>query len=164
MLRTIKKQLHILILVVSLVSSILAQTKEARKIDEFGSIPCEELRARLDSFLSELQNNPQTKGFVIVYEGKYFYPDFNKYPPEKIKTYLPAFGEAQLRTQAFINHFKWRNFPSDRYLFISGGYREKHTVEFWIVPNGAKPLRPSPTLDKMKFRKGKPERITCEEG
>lgn len=153
-----------LILLVLLIVNISAQTKEARKIDEFGSIPCEEIRARLDRFLTELQNDPQTKGFVIVYEGKYFYPDYSEYPSEEIKIYLPTFGESQLRTQTFINHFKWRNFPSDRYLFISGGYREKHTVEFWLVPNRAKPPSPSPTLDKMKYRKGKTERITCEEG
>ena len=160
-----KTRIFSFLLIFSFVISVAAQTKEARKIDEFGSIECEELRARLDNFLSELQNTPQAKGFLIVYEGKYFQRVYDRFPDEKIKTYLPAFGEANYRTQVFLNHFKFRNSSSpDSYLFVSGGYRENHTVEMWIVPNGTIPPKPTPTLDKMKYRKGKPLKIVCNEG
>lgn len=144
--------------------NIFAQNKEARKIDEFGVVPCEEFRARLDSFLSELQIAGQSKGFIIVYEGNYSYRIYDQYPNTKFKTYLPSFGESNYRTQVMINHFKFRNFDPSKYLFISGGFREKHEIEFWIVPNGVKPPKASPTLDKIKYRKGKPIKINCDDG
>ena len=33
---------------------------------------------------------------------------------------------------------------------IDGGYREKYTVEFWIVPKNAEPPAPTPTIDKSE--------------
>ncbi|MDQ3748426.1 MAG: hypothetical protein M3367_05320 [Acidobacteriota bacterium] len=152
-----------LIFFIFLAFSASAQTKEARKIDEFGVIPCGDFRSRLDNFLAKLQNELRSKGFVIVYEGKYSYQIYDQYPKTKLKTYLPAFGESNYRTQIMMNHFKFRNFPSDKYLFISGGYRENHAVELWIIPNGATPPKPTPTLDKINYRKGKPIKIDCGE-
>ena len=33
---------------------------------------------------------------------------------------------------------------------VDGGYREKYTVEFWIVPKNAEPPAPTPTIDKSE--------------
>lgn len=140
-----------------------AQNKEMRKFEEFGNIQCGDLRTRLDLFLIELQNNPQSKGFVIVYDGKHYSYDYSRGGNPKIKYQLPVFGEATLLTQQMLNHFKYRNFPSDRYLFISGGYRENYTVELWVVPTGAEPPKPTPTANEIKYRKGKLKGIICGE-
>jgi hypothetical protein len=43
--------------------------------------------------------------------------------------------------------------------FVVAGFRENFTVEFWIVPNGVTPPEPSPTLTKMKYRKGIPAKF-----
>jgi hypothetical protein len=49
-----------------------------------------------------------------------------------------------------------RNFPRvERFNFIEAGFREKLTVEIWLAPNGATLPKPTPTLTKMKYRKGK---------
>ena len=158
-----KKFLSSFVFFALLAINIFAQAKEARRIDEFGVIPCGDFRSRLDNFLAKLQNESKSKGFVIVYEGKYSYQIYDQYPLTKLKTYLPAFGESNYRTQVMMNHFKFRSFPSDKYLFISGGFRENHAVELWIVPNGATSPKPTPTLDKINYRKGKPIKIDCGE-
>ena len=73
-----KKQLFSFLLALFFALSISAQNKEARKFDEFGVISCGEFRSRLDNFLGELQNEPKSNGFVIVYEGKYSYQIYNQ--------------------------------------------------------------------------------------
>ena len=162
--RFMKKFLFSFLILVSFSISVSAQNKEAQKLEEFGNIQCEDLRARLDLFLIELQNNPQSRGYVIVYDGKHYSYDYSRGWKPKIKYQLPVFGEATLLTQQMLNHFKHRQVPSDRYLFLSGGYREYYTVELWVVPKEAKPPKPTPTLNEIKYRKGKLVGIICEEG
>ena len=158
-----KKQLFSFLLTLFFALNISAQNKEARKFDEFGNAQCEDLRMRLDNFLFELQNNPQSKGYVIVYDGKHYYYDYSRGRNPKIKYQLPVLGEATLLTHQMLKHFKFRVGPSDRYLFISGGYRENYTVELWVVPTGAKPPKPTPTLEDIKYRNGKLRGIICGE-
>jgi hypothetical protein len=158
-----KKQLFSFLLLLLLFSSVSAQDKEARLVDEFGRIQCEDLRMRLDNFLVNLQNSPQSRGHIIVYDGKHSFYDYRKKDP-KLEYRLPIFGEATLLTQQMLTHFKFRKFPPEKYLFITGGFRENYTVEFWIVPKGVKPPTPSPTLDEIKYRKGKLVGVICEEG
>ncbi|HXG83577.1 MAG TPA: hypothetical protein VNI84_06055 [Pyrinomonadaceae bacterium] len=35
-------------------------------------------------------------------------------------------------------------------MIVDGGYREKRTIEFWIVPKTAAAPLPTPTLDKSE--------------
>jgi hypothetical protein len=39
-----------------------------------------------------------------------------------------------------------RGINAARIVTIDGGYREQPTTEFWIVPDGASPPQPSPTI------------------
>jgi hypothetical protein len=50
-----------------------------------------------------------------------------------------------------------RGVDAKRIVVINGGYREEWTAELWIVPKGATPPNPSPTLaaKDIRFRKGK---------
>jgi len=144
-------------------ASVLAQSKEPRKVNEFGWIPCEQLRHILDEFLAELQSSPDSLGYAYVYEGKSSMRSYGK-RGSRLETFLPAVGEAAYRTNIFRRHFAFRRFDPGRYLFIDGGYRENFSVELWIVPIGVRPPATTPTLDEMKFRRGKPEQIVCEEG
>src|SRR5437763_1849404 len=41
-----------------------------RRFDVFGDIKCEDEMARLDNFAIQLQNDPQSKGAIMVYAGK----------------------------------------------------------------------------------------------
>jgi hypothetical protein len=42
----------------------------------------------------------------------------------------------------------WRYFPWQKTRAIDGGFREKATTELWIVPRGASPPTPTPTVDR----------------
>lgn len=145
------------------VASAFAQSATAEKIDDFGELQCEDLRGRLDNFLVQLRNQPMAKGVVIVYEGKYSRPIYVRQTSQpNYKDYLPTVGEARYRMRVMTDHFKFRKFPADRISMIDGGFRENFTVEFWIVPAGAELPKATPTLDKIKYRKGKPAKIVCE--
>jgi len=155
-----KKQFLIFLFLLSFVLSIAAQTKEARKFDEFSHYYCDDMLARLDYFVNDIMKESNAKGFIIVYEGKYSKQINNRKGENELKTFLPRFGESTVRTRIMQNYLiNFRRFPKEKVLFLSGGFRENHTVELWIVPNGANSPKPTPTLEKIKYRKGKPEDI-----
>lgn len=87
-------------------------------MDEFGDIDPDDMRARLDSFFIELQNNPTNSGFVEVYidddEG---------------------FDLANKRIKLFVEHVRLRNMDLKRFQFgVSRlGFR---TMRLWRVPPG----------------------------
>ncbi|HEY0659480.1 MAG TPA: hypothetical protein VGD05_13445 [Pyrinomonadaceae bacterium] len=155
-----KKIFFSFILFAILTINVFAQAKAALKIDEFSNYNCEDMLVRLDYFANDLMKEPNVKGFVIVYEGKYSKYVNNGKGENKLKPFLPRFGESAFRTRSMQNHLlNFRTFPKEKFLFISGGFRENHTVELWIVPNGENPPKPTATLENIKYRKGKPEHI-----
>lgn len=137
----------------SLVFSVSAQNMEARKIHELGDFTCEDIKVRLDYFALEIRNFPTAKGFIISYEGKHSFYSNTK------KSYvfrLPKFGESSFINQKTMDYlFLTRGLPKDKVLFINGGFREKYTLEFWIVPRGAKSPEITPTLTRINYQKGK---------
>lgn len=157
-----KKYFFSFLLIFVIFGGAFAQTEEPRKFEEFGETDCEDLRGRLDNFMVHLRNEPNAKGLVLVYEGKYSRPIYNRQGKPQYKDFLPAVGESKYRMTVLRNHFKFRKFPADKISVIDGGFRETFTMEFWIIPNGAESPAPTPTLDKMKYRKGKPSKIVCE--
>ena len=130
--------------------TISAVAQEARKIDEFGKIFCDDYLARIDGIIVSLKELPSSKVFVMVYEGKESFFSSSK-------SRLPQYGQAN----AYINSIKKRlsilyNINLDNFVFLKAGFRENLIIEFWSVPVGATPPTPTPTLKKMKYRKGKP--------
>ena len=149
-----KKQFLSFLFLLSLVVSVSAQEQASRKISEMPSLwYCDPLIMTLDTFLLELQNNPQSNGFIFYYEGKYD----NGEEKSKRKMLLPRRGEADFRMQIIRNHIKLRRQNPDRIFFINGGFRDEQKTEFWIVPEGSKLPIPEPTLEALKYRKGKPK-------
>lgn len=146
-----KKHLFSFLIVLTFAFGISAQEKEAELYDEFGVITCEHIRKQLDLFIIELNNRPNSYGYVITYDGRY-------------EGKLSVWGETYFLTNQIIRHFKHRNFPLNRILFVNGGFRENYIRKFYIVPKRTKPPKPKPTLDKMRYRKGKLKGIICNEG
>ena len=58
--------------------SVFSQTEKAKQIDEFGEFNCEDLLARSDNLLNELNKNPNYVAYIIFYEGKHFRYFYNK--------------------------------------------------------------------------------------
>jgi hypothetical protein len=159
-----KKQVFSFLLIFLFAFIVSSQTNEARKIDEFNSVNHDGLRSRLDSLAIEVNNHPASKGYIIVYTGKFIiYKLDNKGSfKDSNETILPRLGQSNANIECMMKHLLgWRNMPKEKLLFISGGYRELYTVELWLVPNGIT-LKPSPTLTEMKYRKGKPVDICSE--
>lgn len=156
-----RKQFFSFLLLFSFAFTGSAQTKEARMIDELINYHCDDMLARLDNLASQTMDESNAKGFLIIYEGRYSLNVNNKGKKE-LKMFLPRFGEAAIRTQIMQSHLlKFRKLPKEKFLFISGGFRENHTVELWIVPNGVNPPKPTPTLKNIKYRISKPVNV-CE--
>jgi hypothetical protein len=138
----------------NLLIPVNAQRVDARLIDEFERYNCEDFIGRLDSFLAELTVNDGARGVIVLYEGKY--PRFGESQTVMVP---PVFGEVHSRFVLFRIHIQARNFDIGRIIFISGGFRENHYGEFWLVPRGSALPTPKPTLQTMRYRKGKPTSI-----
>ena len=144
--------------------SAFAQTKEVWKVDEFLHITCEDLKARLDYFAIAINEEPKSIGYAVIYEGRYSKNIYDRKGNAIPKKILPTFGESVSFTQLMQKYiFKFRRFSQEKLIFIDGGFRENFTVEFWLVPDGAKLPKPTPTLETMKYRKGAPLKIDCVE-
>jgi hypothetical protein len=109
------------------------QPGTTRKIDEYGKVGhCDET-ARLDNFAIELQNEPGTKGYLVVYVGK---------------NDLPSWAEG-IKGRAASYLVYSRGLSPERVKVVEGGYREERTTELWVVPENAPPPQPS---DAVEFK------------
>jgi hypothetical protein len=62
----------------TLVFCVSAQTKEAQKVDEFTTLNCEDIAARTNGLIQILSENPESKAFIIFYEGQHLVQFYNK--------------------------------------------------------------------------------------
>jgi hypothetical protein len=107
-----------------------------KRFDEFPSVAFDDDKARLDNLAIELQNNPGSIGYVVAYAGR-----------------NSRAGEAERMGRRAIQYLTTtRGLSGDRVRFIDGGYRDANTFELWIVPQGAEPPRPTPTLSPEQVR------------
>ncbi|MDQ6786435.1 MAG: hypothetical protein M3033_06400 [Acidobacteriota bacterium] len=147
-----------LILLFALAVSGFTQTKEAKMFYEFDfrHIQCEEAKLWVDYFADELYKTPESKGYIIYYGGK-TNPYGNK---------LPYRNESKVRMGYFMEDYQVSTRLGGNAKLIDGGYREKYTAQFWVVPKGAILPIPSPTFktEEIKFRKGKYRRAKQGEG
>ncbi len=101
-----------------------------RRFDEFPSVAFDDDKARLDNLTIELQNSPGSTGYIIGYAGR------NR-----------RAGHAERMGRRAVDYLvNSRGISQNRIVFINGGTRERDIYEFWIVPQGAEPPRPTPSL------------------
>ena len=86
-------------------------------IDEFGDVSCEDLKARTDSFLTDLNHKPADLGVVML-------SDSTRLPAELTKRIIQA------------NLFS-RQFDRDRIQFRFRPKAVSSSTQFWRVPAGA---------------------------
>lgn len=127
---------------------------EARKFDEFADVRCEDEKARLDNFANELQNDPGAQGYIVFYGGRR-----QQHPTRpNARLALPRRGEAEARAARLKPYLHDnRGIDSERIVVVKGGYRDEWAAELWIVPKGANPPVPTPTVkpQEMRFRRGR---------
>jgi hypothetical protein len=112
--------------------------------DEYGNIAFDDEKARLDNFAIELQNDPTAEGYLTCYGGRRGYE-----------------GEALRRCERAKGYVaNVRGIEAARIVTVDGGFREDLTVRLNIIPAGATPPPPSPTVDpsEVVIIKGAPAR------
>jgi hypothetical protein len=97
-----------------------------RKFDEYYDIARNDEKARLDNYAIQLQAEPGSQGYVIVY------------PARKAGS-----TQAQARGQRIIDYLvNTRGIDTSRVVVTMGPAREDWLFELWVVPEGAAPPVP----------------------
>jgi len=104
-------------------------------VDEFGRLPNSDIQARLDTFLTELSNNPSWTGYMILYGARS----------------EPRTLEAAVRL--VTKHFYFRRFSIDRIKIVKGGYWDHGGMQIWLLPDGVAPPKPNPSVDASFVRR-----------
>lgn len=101
------------------------------KFDSYGVLPRKQEKERLDNFAAMLKNQPSAMGYIL------------SYPARRQAGNASAGGE---RAKAYL--VKEHSIEVGRIVTVSGGLKKKLTVDLWIVPTGAIPPKPEPTIDQ----------------
>lgn len=110
--------------------------REGREFDVCCSCSFDDQKARLDNLAVELQNDPSTTTYVFGYGGR-----------------TSRVGQAdRLGARARDYLVGQRGIDPSRIIVVNGGFREEDCVELWIVPSGATPPQPRPTLQPGDVR------------
>lgn len=112
-----------LLLHIDLPARTQSDNQLARKFDEFGDIEYSDKIARLDNFAIQLQNEPDKRGFIIVYRARRDLPGLSSRYALWMKHYMVA----------------TRGLPGERIMTVDGGNADCLKQELWIVPVGATP-------------------------
>jgi PKD domain-containing protein len=102
--------------------------------DEYGNITFDDEKARLDNFAIELMNDPTAQGYLICYGGR--------------RGYAGEAARRCARARGYISGV--RGIAPERLVTVDGGFREELNVKVVIVPAGAKPPEPSPSVDPQE--------------
>jgi len=96
---------------------------ECKKFDEFPDIARNDEKARLDNYAIELQNDPSSTAYVIVYPGPRSRP-----------------GDVQRHTTRIVDYLvNSRGISGQRIVTLVGPSRDVLMVELWVCPQGARP-------------------------
>lgn len=113
----------------------IADRVMSRKFDEYGDLKFSEERLRLDQFAWELNKEPGSRGYIIVYDEA-----------DAGKPVAPRRGE---RAKSYL--IKQRDLEEARIIVVDGGHRDKKCVELFIAPPGASPPIATPTASPIKY-------------
>ena len=110
--------------------------RPSRQFDVCCSCSFDDQKARLDNLAVELQTDPTAMTYVIAYGGR-----------------TSRIGQADLlgaRARDYLTAN--RGIDQSRITVINGGFREEDCVELWIIPSGAVPPQPTPTVQAGDVR------------
>ena len=127
---------------VSVVAAIEKKVIIAREFDECNGCTVDDQKARLDNLAVELQNDPSSSAYIIAYGGR-------SGPISQVERLIA-------RTKDYL--ITQRGIDESRLVTVNGGFRETDSVELWIVPSGAKPPQPTPTVQVGDVNPRKPAR------
>ena len=108
-----------------LLSGAMAQEPrtQAQKFDEFGDELATNVIVHLENFAVELNSQPTTRGFIIVYRTQRDLPGLNLRYALRMKEYMVS----------------RRGVVADKIIALDGGIADNLTQELWVVPVGKTP-------------------------
>ena len=112
-------------------SNLTVKENTAVLIDKFGRYNESEFKMRLDNLYTYLNNNPTTKGYIIIYASR-----------------TEGMREMERAIKSYKAGIAFRKFDASRVEIAKGGYRDENTIDMWILPQGTTPPKPTPTVDK----------------
>lgn len=105
--------------------------EETTKFDSYSDIPFESEKKRLNSFAEQVRRYASTQAYIMVYAGR-----------------RARASEAEARAARAKGYLvKERGIEAGRITTIDGGHQEELTVELYLVPPGARPPIPAPTVE-----------------
>lgn len=112
--------------------------EELYLLDAFGVAANGEIKARMDAFFIELQNNSKAQGYVFVYGNR---AGNNR--------------DAESRIRMISSYLNFRNFDISRTTIVRGGFRETTSTDLWLSFDGSAPV-PTPTVNEKFVVVSKP--------
>ena len=112
------------------------------EFDTCCSCSYDDQKARLDNLAVALQNDPTTTTYIFAYGGRT----------------SPAGQADRLLARARDYLIAQRGVDTSRIVMSNGGFREEDCLEVWIVPRGANPPQPTPTVQPADTRPSSPAR------
>ena len=107
-------------------ATAIETVNKSRKFDEYYDIARNDEKARLDNYAIQLQSEPGSQGYIIVY------------PSRRARA-----NEAQARATRISDYLvNSRGMDASRFTVTMGPQREDWLFELWIVPQGAAPPTP----------------------
>lgn len=121
----LRKTLLIMWVMLALYSVAPAQTAPAiaHKFDEFGDIEASDLIARLDNLAIQVQHEPSSKAFLLVYRTRRDWPGLSNRYAHRMRSYL----------------IHSRGLPAERIVTVDGGVAPCLWQELWVAPPGTAP-------------------------
>lgn len=102
-------------------TGVVAPLPRYIETDNFGPLANDDVRARLDAYFIELQNNPNDTGYII------------NYGPSR---------QVTARERLIRNHIAFRRFDPSRIVIVNGGDAPEISTRLFRVPPGAEPPTP----------------------
>jgi hypothetical protein len=105
---------------------VIPIVNKPHKFDEYYDIARNDEKARLDNYAIQLQQEPGSQGYVIVYPSR-----------------KAGAAQAQARAQRIVDYLvNTRGLDTSRVVITMGPAREDWLFELWVVPEGAPPPVP----------------------
>lgn len=121
--------------------TVEAAGQTAEKLSAFGAVGSEYEMVNLDALEISLQNQPTAEAYILIYAGRKSKSTETAAAIKRIRKYL----------------VERRRVDNNRLKFIDGGRKEKSIRELWIVPEGATPPTPAPTIKTAKVPPPQPK-------
>jgi len=107
-------------------TSVPLPSAKCRKFDEFPEISRNDEKARLDNYAVEIQNDPTSTAYVVIYPGR-----------------SGKSANAQRHTAQIVDYLvNSRGIDAHRIVTLVGGARDSMQIELWSCPQGATPPKP----------------------